>query len=141
MTVQEVLERIDRSWTELNAAMAGIAPEEAQQTGISGDWSLRDIYGHIALWDSQAIIEVKRRAVGLDPRQIDWQALNDEHFAANQNKSYEDQITVFHMTHAELIQTLADLPSVDFESLKEDTWEHYDEHRTDILAWRKANGI
>jgi hypothetical protein len=141
MTVQEVLERIDRSWTELNEAMAGIAPEDAQRPGISGDWSLKDVYGHIALWDNQAIIEAKRRATGLDPRQIAWQALNDEHFTANRDTSYDDQVRAFHQTHAELIETLATLPSVDSDSLPGDTWEHYDEHRTDILAWREAIGI
>lgn len=135
---QAILSKIDERWNELQAAMSGIDPAQASQPGVTGDWSLKDLFGHIAFWDDQATIEAKRRAAGEPPREVDWQALNDEDAAANRALGYDELFQRMQDNHNRLIAVISELPEVDPDAVKDDTWEHYDEHIAEIRAWRDS---
>ena len=141
MTKDEILRQIDESWAALNAALDGIPESALARPGVCGNWSITDLLGHIAFWDRQALEEARRRAAGEAPRRLDWQAMNEENAAANAQRDLADLKAEFDSVHAELVSTLGSLETLYPESIKVDTWEHYDEHAADIRGWREREAI
>ncbi len=61
------LERIEASWRELTEALAGIPEERLTEPGVAGEWSVKDLMGHIAFWDEQALLAAERHLAGQPP--------------------------------------------------------------------------
>lgn len=135
METPTLLAKIDSSWHALQAAIMEVSREEASKPGVTGDWSLKDLLGHIAFWDEQAIREARRRAAGEPPRTIDVQALNEEDAAANRDLGYDELYERMQAAHTRLIAALSEMPMVDPDAVEDDTWDHYDEHAAEIRAW------
>jgi uncharacterized damage-inducible protein DinB len=137
----EVLATVETSWNQLQQAIAGIDSETASKPGVSGDWSVKDLLGHIAFWDNEALKEAERRAGGQPPRQVDWQAMNDEDYAANKERPFDELRQLMLETHEDVVTRLTEINDLDPAAIKDDTWGHYDEHRSEIEAWREREGI
>jgi uncharacterized protein (TIGR03083 family) len=141
VTNDEIIARVEQSWTALNAALDGIPPDRLAEPGVCGDWSVKDLLGHVAFWDRHAVETFRRRAAGEEPEGIDWRAANDRDAAAKANRDFASQQTEFDDAHAEIVDTLRSTPNLDPDQIKVDTWDHYDEHAAEIRAWRQREGI
>ena len=65
-----LLERIDEAWRQLFAALDDIPEDRLSDPGVIGEWSLKDLFGHLAFWDEHAVAEIERALAGL-PREDD----------------------------------------------------------------------
>lgn len=148
--VKETLANIDRSWSNLLEALDGIPADRLEEPGVVGEWSsVKDVIGHVALWDAQAIQKVHRRAAGepVDQVQVDWQALNDREAAARRPRPFADLSADMRRNHQQLVDVLRALPPTDPMTadvcafVPVDTYEHYDEHAAEIRAWRERAGL
>src|SRR5680860_541717 len=60
MDREELLQRIDTSWQDLQQVLQGIPPEWASEPGAAGDWSVKDLLGHITFWERNCATDVQR---------------------------------------------------------------------------------
>ncbi len=145
--VEESLANIDRSWTGLMDVIDGIPANRMDESGVSGEWSVKDLIGHIAFWDAQAMERVHRRAAGESVGEVDWQAMNDREAEAIRTRSLDAVKADLLQTHQQLLTLLRTLPPTDPMTadvcafVAGDTYEHYDEHAAEIRAWRERAGL
>lgn len=144
-TIAELLTRIDDAWRQLHAALDGMPEERLEEPGVTGDWSIRDLCGHLALWDENAAQQIPRVLAGQDRAEADFQALNDEDHARRRERPLPEQRSAMEQAHADLIDQLqaiagADAAAMD-HAINVDTYLHYDEHRAEIETWRRQQGI
>ena len=127
--------------------------------GACGDWSVKDVLGHLATWTSRAVTllfnaERQQKPPGIDRVLDDWEALNAEDFAAQQDRPLDRVLADFHGSHRQLLKRLAawdDGALFDetrhawlrgqsvADCVREDTADHDAEHRAQIEVWLRRN--
>ena len=80
--VHALLERIDEAWRQLLAALDDIPEDRLSEPGVIGEWSLKDLFGHLAFWDEHAVEEIERAFADLPREDNAWQEMNDADHAA-----------------------------------------------------------
>lgn len=138
--VHGLIARIDAAWSDLLDALDGIPDDRLAEPGVAGDWSLKDLYGHIAFWDEQAIADLDRALAGQPEREIDWQAMNDHDYLKRRQRPAPEQRSDMHQAHALLLERLHGIAGIEAApidaAIKGASYEHYEEHIPDIKAWR-----
>lgn len=137
----DVTARIDAAWADLIDAIEGVPADRLGEKGVCGDWSVQDLMGHTAFWDEQGLAEARRRAAGAEPRQIDFQALNDQEAAAYPSCTLAGQQQRMTDAHARAMQELRSMPTLDHAWVAVDMSDHYQEHAAEIRAWRAERGL
>jgi Mycothiol maleylpyruvate isomerase N-terminal domain len=143
--VNALLERIEEAWRELLAALDDIPEDRMSDPGVIGDWSLKDLFGHLAFWDEHAVAEIERALAGL-PRQDDaWQEMNVADHAARRDHTLPEQRSAMHQAHAALVERLEAVAGIEAaridEAIRVDTYEHYRDHVKDVQSWRQRTGV
>jgi uncharacterized protein (TIGR03083 family) len=147
----ETLQRIDQSWNNLMDALDGIPADAVAEPGACGEWSVKDLAGHIAFWASRAgpIAERNTSAPAQSDQdsdgdsggEFDFQPINEEVAAKNADRSYDDLTRELHETHEAMVATLRALPTLDPDWVAGNTFGHYDEHAGEIREWRRQRGV
>ncbi|MGA7362244.1 MAG: maleylpyruvate isomerase N-terminal domain-containing protein [Candidatus Dormiibacterota bacterium] len=105
------LERLDRQYQELLTSLAA-ADWERRGTIGGGDWSLRDLVGHIMSWEELALGAISAaeaaRPLPLPDRGIE--EINREMVERQGQLSLEELRQGATGTHAQLIQIISELP-------------------------------
>lgn len=152
MNKAQVLEKIDSTWLELKAAASGLSNEQMMTPGVTGDWSVKDILGHVSTWEEESLKYLPLILRGeKTPRYstlyggID--AFNAQMTFQIQKMTLDEALTRFDQTHLKLTVFLQGVPDKAFKSdarflrrLKYDTYAHYPEHQQAILHWRSQLG-
>ncbi len=151
----ELLEKIRASRERLEASLAGLSEQDMTQPGVMSEWSVKDILGHIAMWESRLVTTVFTAEHGATPQMFRTPAevdkANAESDAEQRSRPLERVLSDFHAVHTQLLKRLGTLAERDLtdprrwkwmegEPLEKlvasDTFEHYAEHRPAIEAWR-----
>jgi hypothetical protein len=140
MSRDELIANIEQSWDSWTAALDGIPADRAGEPGVCGYFSVKDLIGHIAYWDEQDLVRAHKLASGDQVKPNDWATMNDQDYEAHKDDTFEAQTARMLDAHARLSADVRTLDRIDDLKLDE-TWEHYDAHRNDVLAWRSAQGI
>jgi hypothetical protein len=140
MTRDEIIGNIERSWDAWTAALNGIPAELTAEPDVCGYFSIKDLIGHIAFWDEKDLERAHRLARGEEVQPNDWAAMNDQEYEQHKNDTLEQQTARMIDAHARLSADASTLDRIDSLQLS-DTWEHYDDHRNQVLAWRNSRGI
>ena len=143
--VHALLARIDEAWRELFAALDDIPEERLSDPGVIGDWSLKDLFGHLAFWDGHAVEEIERALAGLPREDNAWQQMNEIEYAARRDHTLSEQRAAMHQAHAALVERLESVAGIEAapidKAIRPDTYEHYLDHIKDIQAWRQRVGV
>jgi hypothetical protein len=143
--VHALLERIEEAWRELFAALDDVPEDRMSDPGVIGDWSLKDLFGHLAFWDEHAVAEIERALAGLPREDNAWQQMNETDHAARRDRTLPEQRSAMHQAHAALVERLESVAGIEAaridEAIRVDTYEHYQDHRKDIQSWRQRAGI
>jgi hypothetical protein len=143
--VHALLERIEEAWRELFAALDDIPEDQMSGPGVIGEWSLKDLFGHLAFWDEHAVAEIERALAGLLREDNAWQEMNEADHAARRDHTLPEQRTAMHQAHAALVEHLESVAGIEAaridEAIRVDTYEHYRDHIKDIQSWRQRAGI
>ena len=145
MTVQPTVKenapcQMEEQWNRLLHLARGLSDEAQQRPNAAGDWSVRDVMGHIATWDRELVNVVGRYlASGEKTDFSDDQAVdryNDAEVARQRSLTQRqlwDEVT---QSHQQLVQFLQGLPEEPFDPgtytggwIATDSWGHYSEHR------------
>ena len=143
--VKALLERIEEAWRELFAALDDIPEDRLSEPGVIGDWSLKDLFGHLAFWDEHAVAEIERALAGLPREDNAWQEMNETDHAVRQDHTLPEQRSAMHQAHAALVERLEAVAGIEAapidEAIRPDTYEHYLDHIKDIRSWRQRAGV
>jgi uncharacterized protein (TIGR03083 family) len=146
-SVEEARRRVDASWDGWLAALDGVPEERLTEPGVCGDWSVKDLIGHVAYWDDDALADVERimKGRGLVAGTADER--NATAAAANAARSLDELRAEMAQTHETVVGVLRGLDPDDPRTLRicrevaEDTWEHYDDHAAEVRSWRQRVGL
>lgn len=146
-----ILARIDTTWASLLAAIDGLDDDALTTPGVTGDWSIKDILGHISTWEDATMTLSQHQIDGTSPPERsddepwDMDTFNARSSAAKAELGPDVILAQLAETHARLIEWLPTIPSEHLatgseveDRLRADTWDHYPEHAAAITAWRAA---
>jgi hypothetical protein len=145
--VHQLLQRIDDAWSDFLDAIDGIPDERMDEPGVAGEWSVKNLLGHIAFWEDRATGHIERALAGLPDEESDEvvEGLNAQDHAARQGRCVSEERAALHRAHAavtELLESVEGLDAGDLdEAVRWDTYQHYAEHAPDIRAWRRRVGV
>jgi len=155
MTKRDLLEAIRKGRAEFEAALEGLTPEQMTAPGAMGEWSVQDILGHIAMWESRLVTTLYALERGVPPQTFHTQAevdkVNAESYAEQRDRPLERVLADFHAVHAQLLKRLEAAKERDLTNPKRfewmegepleklvagDTFEHYAEHPPALVGAR-----
>ena len=143
--VHALLERIEEAWRQLFAALDDIPEDRLSDPGVIGEWSLKDLFGHLAFWDEHAVEEIERALAGLPREDNAWQEMNETDYAARRDRTLPEQRSAMHQAHAALVERLESVAGIEAagidEAIRPDTYDHYLDHIKDIHAWRQHASV
>jgi hypothetical protein len=145
--VHELLRRIDVAWSDFLDAIDGIPDDRMDEPGVAGEWSLKNLLGHIAFWEDRAVGHIERALAGQPDEESDDEvdALNAEDHATRRERSVSEERAALHRAHAAVVELLESVEGLDTsdvdEAVRWDTYQHYAEHAPDIRAWRRRAGV
>jgi hypothetical protein len=142
-TKAEFFKRERETWDELDALVADLPAAAWLQRGAAGDWSLKDVWAHIAAWMNKTRGVMPQLLNGVQvPAQI--QAFNQEQYLKNRNTSLD---VVRRRIARERKQTLALIAKIPGEQLIKNkrvyswasfsTFNHYHEHIPALKKFRR----
>jgi hypothetical protein len=146
---RRVLQRLDTAWRAFEASYAGLSDAQLMKSGVTGDWSVRDILAHVSTWEEEALTHLPLiLAGGTPPRYsvkyggIDaFNALMTEQKARLSLSAVRRQLAG---THRRLIDFIQRAPEDQLgretrfrRRLRLDTYGHYPLHAEAIRRWRR----
>jgi hypothetical protein len=147
--LQRLLGRVDIAWNAFIESFAGLPDPQLVLPGVIGDWTIKDILGHITTWEEEALRHLPSIAAGTPaPRYsvtyggID--AFNELKRKQKQALSLNEVRQQLETTHKALIDYLKTVTDSQLASgtrfrhrLRFDTYGHYPIHTDGILQWRQ----
>jgi hypothetical protein len=153
MNNQKLLALIDKTWTALLSSYEGLTPEQMEQPGASGEWSVKDILAHVTTWEAESLEHLPRMARG--EKNASYRNLYGGIDAFNalmterkKDLPLDEVLRQLAETHGRLVEYVGTAPDEQFASknrcrarLGWDSHKHYPVHEQAIRAWRAARGI
>ena len=141
-TAATIRERMEWSWRQWQEALERMPSDRLADAAVCGEWTAKDLIGHIAVWDAVAIDKIREVQQGVPwvPEVVDER--NAREAEARRQRSLSEQREEMDTTHDRLlaaVDSAATLSSDDLERINamiaEDTWEHYDDHAGEVVRW------
>jgi hypothetical protein len=149
MSRADLLKRLDTHWQELLASCAGLSEAELVEPGVTGTWSVKDIIGHVSVWEEEALAHLPAVLAGKRPPRYSVthggiNAFNEQMTARNRDLSLAEVMRLRDDTHRRLVEIVQGVPESECGSdtrfrrrLRLDTYGHYAVHTRAIRAWRE----
>ena len=48
---QYLIARLEKAWRDFQESYAGLSDSQMMTSGVTGDWSVRDILAHVTTWE------------------------------------------------------------------------------------------
>ena len=142
---------LKKSHVGILAAVENLTSEEMAREKTIGEWSVRDVILHIAMWEGEVLkaLAVWKTGHGFDSSYVtdynfilkfnDFWIENLKHFSPQQI------LQMFNLTHFALIIEVAAIPEEIWEKrggvpkwLRDVTVDHNDEHISKLHAYKKS---
>ena len=146
-TKQDSLNAIDEAWDELQRALTGVPPEHIDDSGVAGDWSVKDIVGHVTTWERELIARLEGYMATGDEEPLKYSSyesideFNEISVQENKARPVHELTDDLEATHVHLVALLGRTPEEAFKTadlekrVREDSFKHYREHAETILKW------
>jgi hypothetical protein len=136
---RELLERDDRGWSAFRELIDGLTPQQTEESGYNGDWSVKDLVAHMASWFAEAAMMLEQMRMGTYSRErLDVDGLNQQWFETWRDKDMSIVKTELMAARARMLEEWDRLPDADEEARRwfyECTAEHYDDHMPRLREW------
>ncbi len=143
-TVADLLQRIEDSWSAFLTSLDDLTEDQLQEPNVIGEWSLKELLGHIAFWDDLGRENAALALSGQTREFDDFEEMNQADHAARQGRTLAEERAAMHQAHAALVADLEERAELDATAIDAAiagaTYEHYDEHLADVSAWRERRG-
>jgi hypothetical protein len=134
----ELIDRVQRSWDELQAAVAGLDDTQLGAAGADG-WSVKDHLVHLERWEAYLLAELEGRdgrpelGVAEGGKAPETDVINDALQARYGSMPADEVRQRLADTHARVTALLATLDAAVLQQRRDwiagNTNEHFDEHR------------
>lgn len=137
--LSNLLQAEKAGWEELEGLVGGLSPEQADISGFTPEWSVKDFLAHMSGWlaaAGQALEQVKFGTVG--SREIDVDSLNDKYVDANRDQPLS--VVFFEVSAARRrllhhLHGLSEIPPRAEASVRKAGPQHYAEHLPRLREW------
>ena len=151
MSEQDFLAQLDADRERLLQAVEGLSAQEMAAAPAVGEWTVKDILGHITAWEWEAVKTVEQTLAGQRPDLLDIEdmdAWNAAQVAAWRDRPLDEVLTELHRSRQALVEAISRLDEAQFEaadafpqlggsSLRQLLdWKHDRHHAADLEAWR-----
>ncbi|MEE9554630.1 MAG: DinB family protein [candidate division Zixibacteria bacterium] len=146
----KIVDELKKSHLDLLEAIDGLDSAQLAKENTIGNWSVRDIILHIAMWEGEVL---KALAIWRMGHKVDWSYVGDEKTILRFNDfwienmkhlSVEKVIQLFNLTHSAIVAEVSSISEDIWESrggvpewIPSITTEHNNHHIKKILAYRK----
>lgn len=153
MNRQQLLLKLDRAWVVLGDSFAGLTEAQMTEPGVTGEWSVKDILGHVTAWEVELLehlpgIMAGRRPPKYSDRYGGIDAFNALKARETRARSLDEVLATFHSTHDQVLALVGDVPEELLltetrarRRIRLDTYSHYPIHTRAILEWRVSQGF
>jgi hypothetical protein len=136
--VATLLPTIEAAWARWRQVLSRVPEERITEPGVCDAWSVKDLLGHVAFWDTQVLDDIDGYGALRAPLKNPWNDWNAAEAAKRAERSVEAQRSEMESAHQRMLARLAAISEIDAELIGEDTWLHYEEHVLDIERWLNA---
>ncbi len=145
----DFLERVRLGRGQLNETISGLSEEQMSQDLVTDEWTVKDILAHLAAWQHETVLAIRRVAAGEQGGPIITEAVDDwnaARVAERRRLPLVDVMQEFHSAYDELLAALdgwtdetCPLGPGDWDETARLWWltEHDLEHVEAIQAYRK----
>jgi len=159
---QEMLDLIDSEWEALEAVVEQLSEEKMTGSRVEGNWSVKDILGHITAWEKRMVQWLEESLRGEVPQRPapgmtwdDLDRLNEQIYLENEDKALDEVLREFRGFHQESLRAVEAMEERDlldperfewrdgdpiWHMVAANTWWHYKEHREAITSWMTGSG-
>ena len=161
MTRQELISRLDAERTRLEDVIGGLPPDQMTAPGAVGDWSVKDVLAHLAMWTSRCVTLVFQAEQGQPPEDVGamfdgFEALNAADYQLQKDRPLDRVLADFRGSHRQLLRRLGSWPEASLDDPKRfpylrgmsmseflisEVADHDAEHRKQIEAWKQARHL
>jgi hypothetical protein len=161
-TKDAILDRLHDEYEALASVLDKLTVEQMIEPDVVGEWSVKDLIAHLVYWNRLPVQEIEAALNGVDPStlldRVDddttegsrVDAINAKVVEESYNDSVGDVMANFAHSYQLLLQTVMNLPEIAFDSgseieqllgdtidntLNNNTYEHWAEHRVQLEAW------
>ncbi len=159
MNKAELLARLAADNAQWEALLAEIGTERMEQPGVNGDWSFKDMLGHLVTWQQRLVANFDAAVRGAEAQPTQWPAelqtddeVNGWIYAHNHDRSASDLLDETAQLHQRLIRIIEALPDDarielvepayylvwigDERFVVSEFFNHFnDDHAPDVRAW------
>lgn len=150
---QHLLSRMDEEWPKFSMVLDSVADEDYDIPGVTDEWCLKELLGHVNFWAAKAAHDVTAAAAG-KPEEIEvpggaantdkWNAREAAKGMAMQpgelralvQKSHNDARSALEAAPESALAIDVHGWSVGLR-FAEDTYRHYREHGEQIINWQR----
>lgn len=142
MSKSEVIAAVEDTWRTFRDSFERLTTGDLEVSGVAGEWSIKDVVGHVAAWDLALARALTARDPGqeLSDRQID--AFNRQQSTRRAKRTVAEVLTELEEARRTLRDALQSAPDEAFTRgtdwrLRIDTWSvfHHQEHAAEVKVW------
>jgi Protein of unknown function (DUF1706) len=148
MKKDQLLKRLEQAWAAIKESYAGLSDAQLMESGVMGEWSVKDILAHVTTWEEEALKYLPLILTGgRPPRYIQYGGIdgfNAQMAEQKREMALSDVLRQLDETHRRLIDYLQSVPEEHFTGktrfrhrLRLDTYSHYPLHARAIREWRE----
>ncbi len=153
MDRQQLLSKLDGAWADFEQSFVGLTDAQMVESGVVGDWSVKDILGHVTTWEEEALkslplILERRKPPKYSVLYGGIDAFNAQESERRRGLPLADILSQLERTHSRLVSFVEGVAEEQFtrdtpfrHRLRLDAYSHYPLHARMIREWRaKAVG-
>jgi len=153
MDREQLLKQLENRWTAFKESYASLSESQMTESGVTGNWSVKDIIAHVTWWEQEALKHLPLIIKGGRPPRYSVKYGGIDAFNALMTQEKEalsllDVLREQEQTHRRLIAYILTVPEDQFtretrarRRLRLDTYNHYPKHARAIVAWRDRSGL
>jgi len=148
----ELLDSIQSRRREWNETLAEVAEERMLESGVAGEWSIKDVIAHVTWWDTQTADMLQTKTLSnVKLWQMPQDVRNDTIYIENRDRPLDE---IRQESGAAFLWLIASIESLGEDDLTDpsryrqmpaewtpwrvivaNTYAHYYQHLPDIRAW------
>ena len=160
MTKGQLLDKIHQERERFEETIVKLTKDQMMEPGLEDGWSVKDILGHISVWENRMVEWLVQALDGEVPELLtpgrSWDDLDDmnkKSYTENQAKSLSLILSEFQASFPKAVQAVEDTPEVAlidplqfdwregrplWKIVAANTYWHYKEHGEQIISWTKS---